>query len=404
MSEFDKARNVLRIIRVQQPERNQPGGGQERILISGESACQSMLVEAYLQNKNCGRLVVTGNADPYRFLPNTAVICNRPGSRTYHPFHGHTKQEIEDMLCSLIPLVNEPSNGLRPLIKLFSRLLTMDPGLLDAIVNNDCCITNDLFEERLELVIQSGRCSRPDAESLYDKLRSYTTDYTALQNMLDSLTRMSANAAARTGLSVARSLRNMLACGSCVVFEFDGNIDGADRYDRTLLSLLCADLQLLCSGSQLEFAFVFDDLPWDYFRPFRWLLGKKVPFLANLSGFAEYVDPGEAANCFGTQFMRYLIFRHSSSEACTYWSDFLGQGRLIEYTYSAGNTVTTRYPLSQALNFLYGSEQHNDGMSYHYVDRNIYQSYDIKNQMDHVFLSFDKRTNNVCQNTLSDLR
>ena len=404
MSEFDKTQRILNTIRIHQPETAQVSDDRERILISGESRYQPMLVKAYLQNKRCGRIVLTGNADAYRDLPNTTIICNRPGSRNYYPFHGHTQLEIEDMLRSLIPLVRNPTDGLDGLLKYFSRMMMLDPNLIDAIVRNDCCITTDLFEERLDLMVQRGRISERDGENLFRKLRSCTTDYTALQKMLNALTRMSANASTGIGLHVTRSLKGILEAGGCVVFEFDGNIDAQDFYDRTILSLLPTDLQLLCTNNQHSFAIVFDNLPWIYFRPFRWILGKKVSCLVHLMEFVEYANPGEASDCFGNQFARYLIFKHSSDETCTYWSNFLGKGRLIEYTYSGGNTITTRYPLSQALNFLYGSEQHNEGMSYHYVDRNIYQSYDIKNQQDFVFMCFDKRTNNVFQNTLENLR
>lgn len=403
MSEFDRAQRVLNVIQIHNSPQNNAQNTLDRILISGESQCQPTLVNAFLQNKSCGRIVLTNNAEAYRGIPNAIVICNSVGSRNYHPFYGHSQTEIEDMLCGLIPLVHNPTDGLKMLVKAFSRMLTLDAALIDAIVNNHYRITNDLFEERADLLVQRGSLSRRDADDLCDMLRGYSTSYSALESMLSALTRMSANASGISGFRVTRSLKNILTSGGCVVFAFDGNLEAADQYDRTLLALLPTDLTCLCHCTQ-DFALVFDNLPWSYIEPFSWIIQKKVSCLMHLVDSVEYTRPGPAADCIGNRFTRYLIFRHSSDETCTYWSNFLGKGRFVEYSYSGGNTVTTRYPLSQAYNYLFGMEQHNEGVGYHYVDRNIYQSYDIKNQPDFVFMCFDKKNNHVFQNTLADLR
>lgn len=409
MSEFDKIQNILHRTNPSVNTAINSVSAYSRItkcLLSGTSRWQQVLVESFVANQNIGKIILTKESanSVYHSLVNrtdTIVIRNSPSSKAYHPFSGHNDVEIAQMLKKLSNQGTRDAD-LNNLIRHFSKLFTLDSNLIEAISNNIEGLTLELIEERLEILVRRNIVSEREAEQRMGVFRSYVSSFSTLEDMLADLIEFSRVSNLSLGFRTSYSVNTALANRKNLVFVFDGDLNSASGYDKTLLTLLSSDIELSQSIKTIPFALIIDDVSYLYIKPFQALLDRGNVFVVlNLETETDYSVNKVYGQLITTKFERYMIFRHTNDTARNYWSNFFGGARVIEYNYSNSNTAITKYPMFSTLTGLFGTEQHSDVVGFHYVDRNIFQEYDIRNLHEKEYLLFEKNSNQISQQTLN---
>ena len=165
--------------------------------------------------------------------------------------------------------------------------------------------------------------------------------------------------------------------------------------------LLQAAKQTL-KNSSINYTLVIDDLPYTYVKAFEWVFSQNLPsIIINLASAADYHINARYTHLIRSKIDYYLVFNHQNQDMCRFWSDSFGTSRIIEYNYSSSNTVTTKYPLFEFANNLLGSQQQTNVSSYHYVDKNLYPDYEIRNLLPNEFFFYERQTNRLTKRILS---
>lgn len=404
MSEYSK---VLRIINTSNNVNNRTenrSNSSDRILMSGESILQGKLLQMYIRRKNCGKIILVQEHDEavireLNRIPNTVVIHNSAETKAYHPFAGHSEDEIYKMMCALS--VSEPmSNGLKRLLRYFSRLLVLDENLIEVIVREGCDI--DVLESRVDILCQRCKITESEGRHLLDHIESFAQYFVSIEVLLDNLLEFTRKKSTPMGFNTSYSIRSCIEQHKNMVFVFDNDLNAADGYDRLLLTLLSADINLSLKNTQEEYCFVINDLKYQYLRPFEWILSQpKASLFINLYRAADYYKNNIYSQLIRSRFEDYLIFTHKNQDMCVFWSNSLGSARTVEYNYSNSDTTITRYPLLPVANGLFGMQQHSEVLGYHYVDKNIHQDYEIRDLRNTELFYFVRSQNRISRHSLN---
>lgn len=403
MSEFDKARNLLdrrNIVMRNSLEKNNV----EKILFSGESPMQKKFITSYISSRRSSKIILdkSGSTNMWKSYvndPNTVVIRNSNDSKAYNPFWGHSDVEIYQMLLKLASS-EKLTSGFKILLKLFSELLKYDINLIDAVSRSDAGCTLELFERRLDLLVRKNIISEREANARFERLRSYVSSFQDLESLILDLTLFTGNIVSAQGFRTTYSLTTILNQHKNVVFVFDGDLNSASGFDKMLLTLLSGDLEFV-ESTYHSFDLIINDLSYQYIKPFEWALeSEKIPCLVNFESETNYATIQMFGQLVRSNMSKYAIFRHSNSQACKFWSDALGTSPMVEYSYNMSDSNTTKYPLFSPVNNLFGTQQHSESVGYRYVDKNIYQDYDIRNLGPNEFFYYDKGLNQVSQQSI----
>ena len=404
MSEFSKALNILH--RSDQAENNYQAQQNltDKVLMSGESGIQRQLLQMYIQRKKLGKIILIRKRDDafmrtLSSIPNTVIIQNAAGTKTYHPFAGHSENEIYQMLCAL-PFPGNMGSGLRRLLSYFSKLLVIDENLIEAIVNEGCDL--DVLEARVDELCRRNVITENEGRRLLQRMESFTRDFVDLEALLIDLMELTRKGSASFGFRASYSIRSCIEQNKNLVFVFDNNLRAADGYDRMLLSLVSSDIELSLKNTQKEYCFVVDDLKHQYLQPFEWVFSQpNVSCLINLNETADYCTNKSYSQLVKSGFEDYLIFTHKNHDMCVFWSDSFGSARTVEYNYSASNTAVTRYPLLPIANGLFGMQQHSETTGYHFVDKNMHQDYEIRDLRNNELFYFVRSQNRISRHSLT---
>ena len=403
MSEYDKVMQVL--------HRSNPKGNHgcntsaktDKILISGDSTLQQQLIKLFVQNRPEGKIILTRESEnafwhSLRNHPDYVIIQNTSGSKTYHPFEGHSDNDIYKLLCSLSS-TGEFSSGLKLLLKQFAKLLVLDENLIEAIVTNGCGI--EVFERRLDNLYNRNLISDAERNSFQARFESYISYYQDLEVLLNDLLDFTENMLHTSGFRTAHSIAADISKGKNLIFVFDNDLRSASGYDKMLLSLLAGDIELSLKNSGRGYSFIIDDLSYQYVQPFEWIYSQpKVAVLMNLESVADYYTNVQYTQLVRSKFEVYMVFGHRNQDMSVFWSNSFGTARMVEYNYSNSNTVTTKYPLFPIANGLFGMQQYSEVSGYHYVDKNIHSDYEIRNLQNNELFYYVKSQNRISQYSL----
>ena len=402
MSEYDKVQRMLH-----RSDTITSGftskSAKDKILISGDSTIQQQLIRLLVKNKKGGKIILTKESlnafwHELRNDPDYVIIQNIPGSKTYHPFTGHSDSEIYKMLCAL-PGTREISSGLKLLLKQFSKLLVLDENLIEAIVAQGCSIS--VFENRLDMLMQRGLINEITRNSWQARLESYVSYYGDLEVLLNDVLEFTENMIHTNGFRTAHSLEQDITSGRNLIFVFDNDLHSASGYDKMLLTLLAGDLEFSLKNSEKRYWFIVNDLSYQYVRPFEWVYSQpNVSLLMNLESVADYCLNPRYTQLIRSKFENYMIFEHRNQDMSVFWSNFFGTARIVEYNYSNSNTVTTKYPLFPIANGLFGTQQYSEVLGFHYVDKNIHPEYELRNLRNDEIFYYVKSQNRVSKHTL----
>ena len=402
MSEFDKVRQVLHHTNPTTTGFNSVNMT-DKVLISGDSTYQQQLILLFMQNRKNGKIVLTHESENafwhnMRNHPDYVIIQNTPGSRTYHPFAGHTDIDIYRMLCAL-PCTSEVSDGLRLLLKQFAKLLVLDENLIEALVTDGCTI--ETFENRLNILSRRNLINETRRNAFQSRLESYISYFESLEVLLNDLLDFTENMLHTRGFRTAHSIATDISKGKNIVFVFDNDLRSASRYDKMLLSLLASDFELSLKNSNINYSFIIDDLSYQYVRPFEWIYSQpNVSYLMNLESVADYYTNPRYSQLVRSKFEIYMVFGHANHDMSVFWSDSFGTAKIVEYNYSNSNTVTTKYPLFPMANDLFRMQQYTEVSGFHYVDKNIHPDYEIRNLRNNELFYYVKSQNRIIQHSL----
>lgn len=403
MSEFDKARHVLHRTSVPVFSRAEKIDTASRLLMSGDSPVQPVLLRQYVQTQPMGKVILShDDRDAFwRELctdPRVVIIRNSSDTRTYHPFAGHSARQIQQMLCAL-PEAQNANADLKLLIRTFAQILELDESLLEYVAENGC--TPDLLEERLDILLERRRLPEARYNMILRQVHSYTNAYPELEVLLTGLPDFLTHSV-RSGLRAGHSLRSVIESGRSIVFVFDNDYNSASDFDRTLLSLVASDMDLTLKNRTADFSLVIDDLPYLYIQPFLWAFHRpNGACVLNLCSIADYPLNHRYAQLIRTCFDLYMVFAHNSQDMCQFWSDTFGPARIAEYSYGNTSTNTTRYPMLSPVNQLFGLQQDAETVNYQYVDKNLYPSYTFRNLGPKEYFLYERKFNRISQRLLS---